>query len=110
MKGFTQLGMAIALTTALAIGCGQQPQPTATTSEPIDGSRFLLSREPEGAKGVREVRQNAENDDDVVVVGRIGGMENPWVEQLAAFSIVDPSIKGCHEIGDDGCPKPWDFC
>ena len=43
-------------------------------------------------------------------IGRIGGSENPWIEGLAAFTIVDPVMKHCGELGDDGCPKPWDFC
>ena len=60
--------------------------------------------------GVIKVRQEAKDQTDVVIVGRIGGSENPWVDGRAAFSIVDPSLKSCAEVGLDNCPKPWDYC
>ncbi len=91
----------------VSAGCGQADSP----SEPaVDGSAYLLSREPEAAVGVRQVRETAQTGDDVVIIGRIGGSTNPWVEGLAAFMIVDPSIKHCWELADDGCPTPWDYC
>jgi hypothetical protein len=76
----------------------------------VDGSKYLLDSEPEGAKGVIRVREEARDQEDVVIVGRIGGSETPWVEGRAAFSIVDPSLKSCAECGADDCPKPWDYC
>ena len=93
-------------------GCGRE-QPTAnapTNSATIDGSKYLLGSEPEGGSGVIEIRDQAKDQDDVVIVGRIGGSENPWVDGRAAFSIVDVSLKSCADIGSDNCPKPWDFC
>ena len=71
---------------------------------------FLLTAEPEGATDVIKVREEAEDQDDVVIVGRIGGSENPWVDGRAAFSIVDSSLKSCLECGSVDCPKPWDYC
>jgi hypothetical protein len=88
-------------------GCGQETSGPATGA--IDGSKYLLASEPDGAEGVIDVRKNAKDGGEVVLVGRIGGQDDPWVEGRAAFSVVDPSIKSCIDMGDN-CPKPWDYC
>jgi len=98
----------------LFVGCSQD----ATKKDPdggssasnIDGSKFLLAGEPSGSADVIKVREVAKDSDEVVIVGRIGGSENPWVDGRAAFSIVDLSLKSCTECGSDGCLKPWDYC
>jgi hypothetical protein len=88
-----------------------QPDPeTLNLPEGIDASKYVLSAEPEGAQDVIAVRESAQDDEDVVIVGRIGGSEDPWISGLAAFSIVDPSIKACSDIPGDDCPVPWDYC
>lgn len=96
------------------IGCSQDAvttTPATTAPKPaLDGTKYLLVTEPAGATGVTNVRQDAKDKDSVVIVGRIGGSENPWVAGLAAFSIVDPSLKSCIDVGCDECDKPWDFC
>ena len=95
---------------------GCQQDSAQTTGSPssetlsVDGSKFLLSSHPEGAKDVIAVRETATDGDDVLVVGRIGGSANPWVEGRAAFSIVDNSLKACSDIPGDMCEKPWDYC
>ena len=101
--------------TLVASGCTQsstQPDdaagPSSTVS--IDGSAYVLSNEPDGAEPVRAVREQSQDGDDVVLVGRIGGSANPWIDGRAAFSIVDPSLKACSDIPGDECPKPWDYC
>jgi len=76
----------------------------------IDGSAFLLTEEPTGAGDVIAVREQAQDGDQVTVVGRIGGSDNPWVDGRAAFSIVDGSLKACSDIEGDTCRKPWDYC
>ena len=111
MKKYVSLAAGIGL--AIAIGCSQQPPTTSAPTTPIsqaDGSTYQLSNEPEGAVGVIQVRDEAKDQDDVVIVGRIGGSESPWVDGRAAFSIVDLSLKSCAECGSDDCPKPWDYC
>ena len=95
----------------VAIGCSQESPTTATPqvtnlASAVDGSKYLLNSEPDDAMDVIKVRKEAKDDENIVIVGRIGGSENPWVEGRAAFSIVDPSLKPC----EDGCPKPWDYC
>ncbi|MDA0281783.1 MAG: hypothetical protein O3B13_14745 [Planctomycetota bacterium] len=100
---------------ALVVGCAQEPatEPSSNTtpSAPaIDGSRFLLKTEPADAATVIEAREQAQDGADVILVGRIGGSENPWVDGRAAFSIVDQTLKACSDIPGDECKKPWDYC
>ena len=99
----------------LAVGCTQESSTTTTSTNTtpeasIDGSRFLLNEEPAEAATVIEAREDSEDGQDVVLVGRIGGSVNPWVEGRAAFSIVDPTLKACSDIPGDECKKPWDYC
>ncbi len=101
----------------LAVGCGHQTTtPTSSTTPEsnaapaVDGSKFLLNAEPDGAEDVITVRESAQDEEEIVIVGRIGGSENPWVADRAAFSIVDPSLKACSDIPGDTCPYPWDYC
>lgn len=99
----------------LVAGCTQESAPTtsatsATKAPTIDGSKFLLNEEPADVATVIEAREASEDGEDVVLVGRIGGSVNPWVEGLAAFSIVDPTLKACSDIPGDECKKPWDYC
>jgi hypothetical protein len=93
-------------------GCSQgtpQNTPPATSSS-VDGSKFLLTAEPSGGNDVIKAREAAKDGNEIVIIGRIGGSANPWVDGRAAFSIVDPSLKSCDEAGSHKCPKPWDFC
>lgn len=98
----------------IAAGCSQdatnQKTNASNPNNEIDGTKFLLTSEPTGATDVIKVREAAKDSDDVVIVGRIGGSEDPWVEGRAAFTIVDLSLKSCLECGSEGCPKPWDYC
>lgn len=86
-----------------AIGCSQNASTTSTSGE---DSKYLLSSEPHGAEGVLAVREQVKDGDSVAIVGRVGGEEKPWVDGLAAFTIVDPSLQPCTE----GCETPWDYC
>lgn len=94
----------------LAAGCGRGSNPSAGGSQqelPIAAhSSYRLPSEPAGAQDVKLARQSAKNDEDVVVVGRIGGAANPWVDGMAAFMIADVSLEPC----TDGCARPWDYC
>lgn len=83
---------ALLLSTTWAIGCGQSAAgPTASA----DGARYLLAEEPAGALGVLDVREEVEaaGAGDYVVVGRIGGVANPWGDRQASFLIVDPAAE-----------------
>jgi hypothetical protein len=98
--------VAFLLAGALAAGCNQGGGPGPAAG----GGKYLLAAEPAGAKGVKEVRREAKDGDEVVVVGKIGGNDKPWVEGRAGFWIVDPSLPSCRDSADDNCPTPWDYC
>tara|TARA_Y100000385_G_scaffold268296_1_gene305197 strand:- start:118 stop:663 length:546 start_codon:yes stop_codon:yes gene_type:complete len=76
----------------------------------VDSSAYLLSAEPKDATSVIRVREEAASDDEVLIVGCIGGSSNPWIEGRAAFTIVDLSLKSCNDTLEDKCPTPWDYC
>jgi len=79
-----------------ATGCGTAPDAPAAfaqaTAVTVDGSKFLLQEEPEGAVGVIAARESAEDGKSLVMVGRIGGSEKPWIEGRAAFMLLDASM------------------
>ena len=79
-------------------------------SPTAQSGKFLMVAEPPGAIGVVDARRGAQDQEDVVVVGRIGGKKVPWVRGMSAFMIVDCSLKPCSELKDDHCPHPWDYC
>jgi hypothetical protein len=82
---------------------------TLAANTPTVDERYLLKKEPEGAADVIAVRNKAKDQQDVLIVGRIGGKKNPWIRGVAAFPIVDRSLRSCDEKGSN-CPYPWDFC
>lgn len=76
-------------------GCGETSTPdsaVSTTTASIKGDQFLLADEPDGAIGVIEARDTAEDGQPLVIVGRIGGAANPWIEGRAAFTLLDASM------------------
>ena len=89
------LSLSIAFTVCvLASGCSSNSNTSdtvAATPAAIDGTKFLLAEEPDDAIGVIEARESAKDGESVVVVGRIGGAVNPWVEGRAAFTLIDAS-------------------
>ncbi|QEG37204.1 hypothetical protein [Bythopirellula goksoeyrii] len=93
MKSFFLLAL---LTLPLAVGCGSAGESPATAGHAkavsFDGSKFLLAEEPDDAIGVIEAREEAEDGEPLVLVGRIGGSTNPWIEGRAAFMLLDASI------------------
>ena len=111
MKNSYSQKFPVVLGVLLFAGCGQQktPAPKANASAQAS-SPYILMDKPKDALDVAPARKDSKDGDEIVVVGRIGGSENPWVEGSAAFSLVDRSLKPCNEIEGDGCPKPWDYC
>lgn len=98
----------IALCLSIATGCSQAEKPVATSE--AAASPYRLTTEPSTPRGVKAARADAKNDEEVALVGRIGGDVDPWVEGQAAFMLVDTALKPCNENDDDGCKTPWDYC
>jgi hypothetical protein len=92
----------------IALGCGTSTPPTTTAAPSAEGAAYRLASEPAGAKEVKQARADAKDDEEITVVGRIGGDTNPWIEGQAAFLVVDTALKPCGS--DEGCPTPWDYC
>jgi hypothetical protein len=97
------------------VGCSQSASPPATPSAEVsapsrEGAAFRLKDEPEGALQVKAAKESVKDEEEVILVGRIGGDEKPFIQGQSAFSIVDTSLKPCNEKDDDGCPTPWDYC
>lgn len=84
-------------------GCAKSPD-----SAPTADSAVRLKSKPAGALNVAEARKDVKDKQDIVLVGRIGGEEKPFVDGVAAFTVVDLSLKSC--AADEGCPTPWDYC
>ncbi|QEG38422.1 hypothetical protein UC8_03790 [Roseimaritima ulvae] len=106
------MNVALVASIALAVGC--RPAEVATTPDTDSaapaaaGSEYLVDSEPAGAVGVGQARQDSENDQAVTLVGIVGGSTKPFVDGLAAFTIVDPKVPYC--AADEGCATPWDYC
>lgn len=90
------LSVVIASMISLAVaGCGGSSSANvssqAASAVSIDGSKYVLADEPDGAIGVIAARESAKDGEPIVVVGRIGGAANPWIEGRAAFTLLDAS-------------------
>jgi hypothetical protein len=106
-KGLLTLTVGLTL---LAIGCGRDG---ATTGGPTNdqAAKYLLPSEPAGARSVLDVRKEARDGDEVVLVGRIGGQKEVWGKDKLLFQVIDSSFKPCNENADcEGCETPWDYC
>lgn len=97
---------------SLLIGCADQTASQQDNAEPqVDASQFVLTRAPENAQSVLALRESAQDEDEIVIRGRIGGSSNPFVDGAAAFTIVDVTLPYCGEGEEEcGCPTPWDYC
>ena len=108
----TVMTMALVGFVAVTAGCGTSQIASGPEGEDAAGgaadSQFLVTSEPAGALPVGEARQNVRDDQAVTLVGLIGGSSKPFVDGLAAFTIVDPKVPYCAD--DEGCPTPWDYC
>ena len=60
---------------------------------------------------VAEAKRRVEAGQDITLVGRIGGSEEPFAGDRAVFTVVDLSLKSCAHMDDpDHCATPWDYC
>ncbi len=102
----------VILVVILAIGCAEQPKEPVSNIRSVsldfDASKYLLADEPDGAVGVITAREEVEDGQEVVVVGRIGGSAKPWIEGRAAFVLADAAALAeadAETCSEDGCEE-----
>ena len=76
----------VAFTSLFIIGCAESSPEAGVAT--YDGSRFMLPAEPDGGQNVIAVRETSKDGDEVVMVGRIGGSLNPWVDDRVHFRLL----------------------
>lgn len=106
----SKANLMIACTLAMLMGCGDSGE-TATIVKPtptVGNAAYVMTSEPADAMPVGEARQSVEDEQAVILVGTIGGSSEPFVDGLAAFTIVDTNVPYCAD--EEGCPTPWDYC
>lgn len=101
-------GIALCLT-----ACG--PKETEDSSTPTTAvnqldSIQLLESQPTDALPVKAAREQLKPGDTAVVLGQIGGVNEPFTTGYAGFVLSDTDIEFCDEMGDDHCQTPWDAC
>lgn len=88
----------------LITGCAES---TATAPPALKATQFLLASEPAGALDVLDIKEQLQDGERVVVMGRVGGGIKPWIDGRAAFLLTDSRIEASCEDGDKcelGCP------
>lgn len=88
----------------------QAPANTTSAAPASIPAGAFLAAAPTDAKPVKEVKASAKEGDKVVLVGRIGMGEEPFVKGRSVFTIVDLGVKYCGEETKDSCQTPWDYC
>lgn len=117
MRLVLSLSLAGLVLVALA-GCEQKPPAPAAPSggnaaqQPAAQlPRTLFVAEPiADAKDVLAVKKSAEAGKEVVIHGRVGGREDPFVSGRAIFMVADMSLPPCNARSADMCKTPWDYC
>ena len=109
MNVFMSRGLLLLSSLFVVAGCSSAQHPVGGTPS-AEGRKFLLPAEPASAKNVKEAKQQAADNEEIVLVGRIGGEEKPFVDGAAAFTIVDTSLVPCSERPGETCATPWDYC
>lgn len=70
---------------------------------------FLAAKAEPGSVTVLAARASAKTGEELVLKGRV----KDFVGGLAAFTLIDPSLRACSDEGDpmqDSCETPWDYC
>jgi hypothetical protein len=77
--------------------------------------KFLLDTEPESETklAVLDVRESVEGNkesDQVLIFGKIGGVEDPWTKGRAGFVMIDAAVadhdsEDCHDTNCEHCKR-----
>ena len=103
MKFNSHAILSIVAALLLAAGCTQQATQAGSPSVQ-NGRQFQLSREPRGAIGILDARGRDVDGQELVLIGKIGGVTNPWVKGYASFIVSDTTAANVagHKHAD-GC-------
>ncbi len=93
---------------AAVVGCSQSNDAAQTADAAGADTAYLLASMPANVQGVEDARKASQNDEEIAVEGRIGGEEKPFVDGVAAFTLIDTKLHWC--AADENCPTPWDYC
>ena len=94
---------------ALACGGGATDGASSVPSTSDLPERYWLPSVPPDVRDVGAARADVTDGATVTVRGVVGGSTKPFVEGLAAFTLVDPALESC--VGEGGaCKTPWDYC
>jgi hypothetical protein len=69
-------------------------------------SDLFVKALPENPVDVGEARKTAQQGQQIVIKGRIGGVPNPFADKYAIFVLSDLTLLACV----DECSTPWDYC
>lgn len=95
MKKYILVLTSISPLIASLTGCGTAPASQTeqvAAKANVNADQFKLAEEPDGAIGVIEARESAQDGTPLVLVGRVGGSTNPWIDGRAAFTLLDASM------------------
>lgn len=104
---------AVYLLIGASILCGCQRSDVPPSEEVLALRKaYLLAEEPEEILGLIEARESLNSGQRVCLLGRVGGVSNPWETGLAAFVIVDPSVDAVVSDGEHAgpCGAGCSFC
>ena len=105
MKSILRLTIVIGCIAVL--GCQEQTESVSNSSQSPTGTQYLTDVEPANSTPVGDARKSAKDGDSVSLVGHIGGSSEPFVDGIAAFTIVDPKVPYCTP---EESSEPWSYC
>lgn len=105
--------VSLLLASLMVTGCGESStSPSDSASGAATKASWMLQTQPEQALSVTEAKASAEPGDELVMRARIGGRVHPISDESAVFTVMDLAVPHCGQMdmGEHGCPTPWDYC
>ena len=91
-------------------GCAKSSEEPAVSIAELK-AKYILAEEPLGVLPVlAAVDELAEREQEIVVLGRIGGIKNPCDAKEAVFVMTDPSVDAAVGNSDHACGADCHFC
>lgn len=108
---FLSASIAAAGAVLILSGCDKaSSEQSAIIDTAPKGEAWVLTSAPEGAISVTQAKATANEGDQVIIRGRIGGRMTPITADSPVFTIVDLGLEYCGQFAEGGCPTPWDYC